>query len=799
MKHTDQPTKPSTIKRHFPTRRLSLLWALAGALLVASGLVYLNQTGILPLFWGRALLTDIRPELGFAYIAPTGRPEWSSHEHPSLAQVLEDGKPLPGPANVLHEDIRQVGLGRYSFWHDYVYFSASDNSDPCTNGRRYEVRTPLVFGQGVGWVVYAFTLLSMGLAGWVSRLWQAWVGKVRALARGAARAGKFTFGRLKTALLSMKARSLILLSIFLAFMVLFSLSMLYYQTSLHPEEYLFLWRREPLGEVRWDAGYRYLAANTHPELSSHEHPSQALLLENGQPLGPANELVEEVRDAGGGLFSIWNNTIYFSTSDNTDPLTNGRRYELAYPPATSELDVLRAALAGTGFLALAVGLALARSLPVGLLFPKIAWRKAWVASWVFLFMLQAYLALPIQVHAEIRTWWYIQTFSVDRFEDKGADYCAPPRPAQQNADKIEHIRQELSGVIRSKALLAIFKKVTAGATTDTEKHLLIQRFLQKLTYHTPNPPIYPNGELVYDPLVLIELEDMWCGQAAKVAIDLFAAAGYPGRLVQLGNHQIAEIFYDGDWHYFDADLFGNGESVLVEDGSIPSVAELSQGSNFTRLDALSAYQEGLVDDCLTPSRSSDFYPSFPYFAISAYQDVSLGYYYKTASSQEADADAYQYGWMTVTFTPNAEIRLAEIPERYPPNAPFLYDVFLDEDDMTLTIHFSSEDPDNDLLGYRVFVSERSRGWDYNHFYGMDSAEGYWANPGGWEPSMYENLFQIPPSEVALITLQSGETRVEFSVQHGKTYFISVMPFDEYGERIGRLLYPASNELEIEVK
>ncbi len=164
MEHTVQSTKPPATERFFPTRRLSLLWALAGALLVASGLVYLNQTGILPLFWGRAPLTDIRPKLGFAYIAPTGHPEWSSYERPSLAQVLEDGKPLPGPANVLHEDIRQVGLGRYSFWYDYVYFSASDNSDPPTNGRQYEVRGPVSIPAPLTWLIYGMTVLMLGMA-----------------------------------------------------------------------------------------------------------------------------------------------------------------------------------------------------------------------------------------------------------------------------------------------------------------------------------------------------------------------------------------------------------------------------------------------------------------------------------------------------------------------------------------------------------------------------------------------------------------------------------------------------------
>jgi radical SAM protein with 4Fe4S-binding SPASM domain len=86
-----------------------------------------------------APLGAITPEVGVAYVARTGRPDLSSHEHRSSATVYEDGVPL-GPRNAQHVDIREIGRGRFSFWYDYVYFSASDNSDPRTNGRRYTIR-----------------------------------------------------------------------------------------------------------------------------------------------------------------------------------------------------------------------------------------------------------------------------------------------------------------------------------------------------------------------------------------------------------------------------------------------------------------------------------------------------------------------------------------------------------------------------------------------------------------------------------------------------------------------------------
>lgn len=86
------------------------------------------------------IIKKITFERGYAYIAKTKHNALSSHLIPSHAIVLEDSVPLPGPANENHDEIRKLGGGRYSFWYDNLYFSSSDNSDPRTNGRKYEIQ-----------------------------------------------------------------------------------------------------------------------------------------------------------------------------------------------------------------------------------------------------------------------------------------------------------------------------------------------------------------------------------------------------------------------------------------------------------------------------------------------------------------------------------------------------------------------------------------------------------------------------------------------------------------------------------
>lgn len=94
------------------------------------------------------LPTTVSPDGGFAYvvigtIGDFGTlPDWPADQYRSTLRFFEDGVEL-GPAHSVHVDIRNLGMGRFSHWTlgtdmvDTIRFSASDNSDPRTNGRVY--------------------------------------------------------------------------------------------------------------------------------------------------------------------------------------------------------------------------------------------------------------------------------------------------------------------------------------------------------------------------------------------------------------------------------------------------------------------------------------------------------------------------------------------------------------------------------------------------------------------------------------------------------------------------------------
>lgn len=79
---------------------------------------------------------------GHAWVAqlPAGLGPSDRPKAPSASKLVlyEDDCEL-GPAHAPHDAIRQVGRGAYSHWHDALYFSTSDRSDPRTNGRTYRL------------------------------------------------------------------------------------------------------------------------------------------------------------------------------------------------------------------------------------------------------------------------------------------------------------------------------------------------------------------------------------------------------------------------------------------------------------------------------------------------------------------------------------------------------------------------------------------------------------------------------------------------------------------------------------
>ena len=73
---------------------------------------------------------------------------------------------------------------------------------------------------------------------------------------------------------------------------------------------------------------------------SRPERSRLELLEDNVPLGPAHSLHQRIRETGRGSYSHWSGSVLFSSSDGTDPRTNGRHYAARVRAEISSLFVL---------------------------------------------------------------------------------------------------------------------------------------------------------------------------------------------------------------------------------------------------------------------------------------------------------------------------------------------------------------------------------------------------------------------------------------------------------------------------
>lgn len=189
---------------------------------------------------------------------------------------------------------------------------------------------------------------------------------------------------------------------------------------------------------------------------------------------------------------------------------------------------------------------------------------------------------------------------------------------------------ELETPSRRAILKDLFER-QAGTGADQERVERFVAFLQAEIFHPINPPIDEDGTAVYDPVWILNNRLGQCGQTNRVLVDALDAAGYRSRLIQLNGHVAAEAFFDGGWHYLDADGLSEGDVIRKADGTIPSAADII--TNPSLIDHIEAYREVSAYPVRTVRRDfryADAFKSRPYA------------YVKTATPE--DERNHYYGW-----------------------------------------------------------------------------------------------------------------------------------------------------------
>ena len=227
--------------------------------------------------------------------------------------------------------------------------------------------------------------------------------------------------------------------------------------------------------------------------------------------------------------------------------------------------------------------------------------------------------------------------------------------------------------------------------------------------------------------------------------------------------------------------------LINEIHSIQSILSTHWGTLHFHADLLdrSSYYFNIKSSLL--GGTSYRYPSFVFNFQN--NENSRVYYYKTATEIEELND--YYGWNYYKTIDNKEINSIDW-YYYQPCAPFIQELSVNQN--TIHIECTSEDADGDLLGYTIFVSEQSRGWEYIYHYCIEQSDPYILYQ--YTPEQYDNINTMPPSEVLLKTSKDGS--FNFRLPQG-TYYITIMPYDQHGLDIGKTWYNPSNEFTIEIQ
>lgn len=144
-----------TRRTHSVSIRLLLaIWALAAAWTV----ILHWHTHVGPVFAKSQVLqtSRIKAATGRAFKATLPRQQALDENAAARAEVLENGRPLKRAGSI--SDIEKNGAGLFRIKPAGIWFAASDDTSPLSNGRRYELRT--------SWKAPAiFMPLSLGLLG----------------------------------------------------------------------------------------------------------------------------------------------------------------------------------------------------------------------------------------------------------------------------------------------------------------------------------------------------------------------------------------------------------------------------------------------------------------------------------------------------------------------------------------------------------------------------------------------------------------------------------------------------------
>lgn len=190
---------------------------------------------------------------------------------------------------------------------------------------------------------------------------------------------------------------------------------------------------------------------------------------------------------------------------------------------------------------------------------------------------------------------YLKTASWTKYQARAQQWQTPEKILEKsiygeypkdaiNFQIIYSIENGLQGVSRQAILRKLFWEANPPSfEREREREgLKWQKIIKQvhLTMYNHNfqQPLYEDGTVVSDPLLLLEIGSGRCGHIARLIVDIALANGYQARLVQLASHIVAEVYWNEKWHIVDADIANY--PIILPNQYWPSVIELGLYSEY---------------------------------------------------------------------------------------------------------------------------------------------------------------------------------------------------------------------------
>lgn len=229
-------------------------------------------------------------------------------------------------------------------------------------------------------------------------------------------------------------------------------------------------------------------------------------------------------------------------------------------------------------------------------------------------------------------------------------------------------------------LRELARRLVRGADDDEEALRRIVRFVQKAVFRDPvGQPLEEDGSMP-DPLTSLLCGRGRCGHTARIVAALAHHAGLEARTRQLPRHVVAEVCCGGRWVVADADAFKGGVIPESSTGRLLTMAEIES--------------HPYVLDRFPPTG----------WMIRPHSPFTRGFLGRPVHGYVDALEPDQRGFVSGHYVPAAW--------GWPPSVPAIREFSARAGTVRLAWQPSCV-REGRLVGYRVRIGTRSRGWTYD--------------------------------------------------------------------------------------